>query len=450
MANHRISENTIIREFSTVITEKFWAVGSQYVHADENSWYNAVWTAGEYAKCRNRSYTNNGLYPLPGIDKAKEMQANKFEIMLRQGFRFDPEGVIALHFILLDLNNNKILASQYLTESDFHVTADRLLIDGSFWMVSTTVYIPNTTGLLCAAITEITAEDINNETGFLYNFTSPSEPLTDKKELVETIKASAVIDENFYLTLSLYTEEYKTVEQALKDYIGREPSDLKVEYKVNYGNEIFGYKDLSIANETNYFAPIKIGLDLSGWDINNEEADSQILKIQVSTNITYDNSLMYRETTVTTDVKKVLNPIINDILESQKAISLYPVNVSIENKIEQTVVETNIDRQVVQVLQPMFCEMIKDSIVIENKRITIENLNQPAYLVIAKTKKNEEQTLKNDITVDGKYYFDLSKLTPPSENTTYTLYDEQQRMILGRGYVYTKYVDDVVPSTDNP
>ena len=449
MANnivHRMSKHTLIREFTKNISEKFWNIDGQFINATSRSWDNTIWVSGEYAKYRNKSYTNNGLIPMPQLSNAKELQANRFEVMLEQGFKFSPDGIVGLHCIILDLETQEILISQFLTEDDFQVTSDRLLIDGSFWMTKADIYLPKTTGLLCATITELYADDIDNETGLIYNFNAPSEPLTDKKEMVETIKTSVEIDENFYLTLSLYTLENKTVEQALIDYIGHEPSDVIVDYVINYGNDTLGYKEIKISNEINNFASIKIGLDFSQW----KDTDSEIIDIQVTTNIRYENSLMSKDTLLTTDIKQVINPIINRLLEQNKPDTIYPVNVSIENKIEQTVVETNIDRQVVQILQPIFCEMVTDSIVIENKRIVFENFNQSGYLVISKTKKLDEQILKNDITVDNRYYFDLSKLTPVEENTTYLLYDENQQMILGRGIVYVKYQDPVVPTTDAP
>lgn len=445
MATYKIGENSLIRQFTKSIAENFWFVNSQYIHADENSWNNAIWTIGEFAKHRNKSYNNNGLIPIP-TEKPETLISNKLEIMLQQGFKFSSNGCIGIHCIIADLDSGEILISQLLTEDDFHVTSDRLLIDGSFWMTAATIYIPEKTGTLCASLTELTAEDINFETGLIHNFVAPKEVLIDKKLMIETIKTNVEIDENFYLSLSLNTKENKSVEQALIDYIGHEPADLRLNYIINYGNEEIGYKELEIANSINNFAPIKIGLDLSNW----KEDSSEIINIRVTTNITYENNPMVQETLLTTNVRDVINPIINRLLESNKPDTVYPVNVTIENKVEQTVVKTNIDREVVQILQPVFCEMITNSIVIENKHIVFENFNQSGYLVISETKKLDQQILKNDITVDNRYYFDLSKLQPVDENTTYLLLDEHQQMILGRGYVYVKNENQVVPATDKP
>lgn len=445
MANtiiHRMSKHTLIREFSKNITKKFWCINNQYIYADSNSWDNNVWVSNildsngnivkELAHYRNKSYSNDGLVAMPNESSIKEIQAVRFEIMLEQGFVFSPTGIVGLHCIILDLDSQEILISQFLSENDFKITSDRLLIDGSFWMTKADIYLPKTSGLLCATITELYADDINNETGLIYNFNAPSEQLVDKKEMVETIKTSAEIDENFYLNISLYSLENKSVEQTLIDYIGHEPSNIEVNYDIKYGNESIGYKEFKISNEINKFSPIKIGLDFSDWNDTNNE----IIDIQIITNINYENNPMTRETLLTINIKKVINPIINRLLEQHRPDTVYPVNVNIENKIEQTVVETNTDRQVVQVLQPIFCEMIKESFVIENKHIVFENFNQPGYIVIDKTKKIDEQILKTDVTVDGRYYFDLSKLIPVDSNTTYTIYDENQRMILGSGSVF--------------
>ena len=442
---HGISENTLIRENTKNISEKFWN-NNQYIHADNRSWENTIWVSGEYAKHRNKSYNNNCLVPIPSESLATEMEANRFEIMLKQGFQFSPKGVVGLHCIIIDLDTQEVLISQYLTEDDFNITSDKLLIDGSFWMTSANVYLPKTTGLLSAAISELTSEDIDSETGLIYNFVSPDKPLTEKKDMVDTIKTNAEIDENFYLTIGLYSLENKTVEQTLIDYIGHEPADIDVYYTISYGNDSIGYRDLKISNETNKFVPFKIGLDFSNW----KNTDDELITIKIGTNIVYENNTLSSENILTTNIGDVINPIINRLLSENKPETIYPVNVTIENKIEQTVVETNIDRQVVQVLQPIFCEIINESIVIENKRIVFEKFNQSGYLVISKTKKNDEQILKNEITVDNRYYFDLSKLTPVDEDTTYILYDENQQMILGRGNVYVKFQDNIVPSIDMP
>lgn len=444
---HRIGNNTLIREYTANVSEKFWDVGFQYVHANKNAWDNAVWVSGEFAKRRNKSYTNNGLYTLPEMDKTVELQANRLEIMLKQGFKFSPTGVIGFHCIILDMNTNKIVVSQYLNENDFKVTSDRLLIDGSFWMVSTNIYIPKSTGVLCASITEVTADDINNETGFLYNFTAPSEPLVDKKEMVETIQTNVTFDENFYLTLTLTNSESKSIKQALIDYLNYEPQDVTVEYDIYYGNDDLGYSYLTVSNKDNYFAPIKVGLDFSKF----ESTYLSDIILHVTTNINYDNNLMSSETSLNVNVMELINPIINKVLEQQKPESNYPVDVTIEKIINQTVVETNVDKKVIQIIQPLFCEMIKDSFTIENKRLVFENLNEPAYLVIAKTKQTDEQIIKNDITVDNRYYFDLSKLVPVTQDTTYILYDEAQRMILGKGTVIsaTSNSDNII-SADTP
>ncbi len=450
---YKIGGNTIIRIFTNSITEKFWNNGIQYVHADENSWNNAVWVANiidkngqiinEIAHYRNKIYSNNGLLPLPSINNATEMVANKFEIMLKQGFRFSNNGIVGLHCIIVDLESEEVLLSQFLSEDDFKITSNKLYINGSFWMTKADVYIPKTSGLLGASITEITADDINPETGFIYNFNSPSEPLINKKELVKTIQTKVEFDENFYLTISFNTiDNNKSVEQAFIDYIGHEPSDINVSHTIHYGNDDINYKEIKISNEVNKFAPIKIGLDLSSlssdssvWE-NNENYGK--IEISVTTNIVYDNNPVTRENILIADVRNTILPIITELTKKKKPDTLYPVEVVIKHPINQTVVETNIDRQVIQVLQPTFCEMIKESFAIKNKRISFEKFNQPGYLVIAETNKLAEQILKAEVTVEGTYYFDLSKLIPVDEDTTYTLYDEQQKMILGNGIVYKK------------
>ena len=461
MANYRIGENTLIRRNSTDISEKFWNNGIQFVHADYNSWDNAIWVAdlknssGEVIKklahFRNKNYNNTGLLPIPNESDAKEYVSNLFEIMLKQGFKFSPDGIIGLHCIILNLDTKEVLVSQFLREDDFHITSNRLRIDGSFWMTKADIYIPKISGTLVAAITELTSEDIDSENGFIYNFVSPSEQLNDDKQIIESIKNKAEIDENFYLTVSLTTSELnKSVEQTFYDYINYNPSNVNVEHTINYGNSIIGTKSIKISNETNIFAPIKVGLDISNYTIKeyNRNVDSEI-EIRVTSDIKYDANFISNETVLITKIKDTILPIISDIIKENIPDIIYPVNVNLENKIEQTVVETNIDRQVIQVLQPIFCEMVNNSFVIENKRLTFENFNQSGYLVISETKKTDEQILKNDVTVDGKYYFDLSKLITVDEDTTYTLYDENQKMILGKGIVYSKYPTEI-ESTDIP
>ena len=49
-----------------------------------------------------------------------------------------------------------------------------------------------------------------------------------------------------------------------------------------------------------------------------------------------------------------------------------------------------------------------------------------------------DETIQSDVTSDGKYYFNLTKLTPPKSDIEYKLYLSNNEVEVGSGMIFVK------------
>lgn len=440
---YRINDYSLMRIFDTTLTNEFtietFDTTKQYIERPsdsislDNIWNNTVWFAGEFRTRINKVYTGNPLIPYSESKPFETVNVQQVDVMLQQGYSF--MNVFGLLVNIIDINTNKVYMSRMLRESDFKITSDKELIDGSFWLQACTLFIPKVSKTLSVQITEVTYADISGDgsnIGMIYNFPTDFIPLVSEKPIPDYIISSLKLDNNFYLEVKISTTENKTVEQSILDYFELEIADITVEHVINYGNDTDGYKTIRISNEDDKYLPIKIGLDLSPWSKEGEYTDDN-LNIQVTTEINVNGKLMQREAILHTNITDIINPLIADKITHPD--TNFPVEIKEEVKIEQKVIQTNKETKIIQVYQPIFVELIADELTIENKNISFEKLTVPAYLVIKKTKKLDEQIIESKRTVDDSIYFDISEVVPVDEDTTYEILDKGNLSIIGRGTV---------------
>lgn len=439
----RINDFSLLRSYNTTLTRKYSLIKlggniNQYVEKgiseDERNRIldYTVWYSGQYKNRLNKVYNSNQLISIPEENYNKEFTVKQFDVMIRQGYSF--ENVFGLLVIIIDVNNNIIYNSQILTADDFKITSDKELIDGSFWLLSKTIYIPQVNDILSVQIVEVTYNDIemeNDNIGFIYNYPKDFIPLITEKPIPDYILTSLSLDNNFYLNVKLYTTENKTIEKSILDYFNLSIADIEVSHLINYGNENDGYKTIRVSNEDDKYLPIKIGLDLSDWSESGNATQSTI-DIHVTTEILVNGKLMQREAILHTDILEVINPLIADKITHPE--TNFPVEIKNEQVIEHKTINTPKQIRVVTVPQPVFIEMISDTFKIENKNISFKNLTVPAYLIIA-PQTDDEQLIESKITIDNVIYFDISDFKPVEKECEYQLLNKSNLMIIGKGIV---------------
>ena len=157
------------------------------------------------------------------------------------------------------------------------------------------------------------------------------------------------------------------------------------------------------------------------------------VKIFVSTEINVDGKLMKREVVKEIDTIVTLSPLVADKIEFPEML----VDVKVEKieNVTNTIIQQRTDNKIIPILQPIYIEKINDEITIENKNIAFNNVTNPTYLKINKTKTTDEQYVLSKVTLDNKYYFDCEELIPVAEETTYILIDATNNKIIGKGKV---------------
>lgn len=440
LVNYRISDNVILRQFNNPPAQEFFVKNNHFILANQKSWDSAVWVTGEFEKCVNKTYTNTGLVPYPETEPTYH-DCTLFEVMLKQHYRLD--NLYGLHLIIANLKTGEILFSQMLYEDDFHVTSDKLLIDGSFWMTSTKIYVPGNvnSGVVAATITEIDFDSINPENGYLYNFTAPNIPLQPDNILSQNIQTRLLLDENFYLKIAMYNNSNTSIEQALREEFGildNELAEFDITHDISYGNDNVGWQSITVKNNNDKYGLITLGLNMLPFVdiITADNLQQTNLEIIVQTNIQYNNGEpMQRVNTLITDIKSVLNPLIPKIAELQYPTTIYPVEVKVETNIVQTAINRNKELDVRRIFHPIYIETLKKDFVYGKKNIAFENLLQPAYMVIEKNGNIDKQTIFSKQTADNKYYFDITDIIPPSKNAHYELWDESMQYMIGNGMI---------------
>lgn len=392
-----------------------------------------IWHSGPHKYKINKVYDSVELI-IPKNEDYIIDNVSKCSILLKQGFSWDK--VFGIHILIKDLITENILISKVLPLEKFDISDNVELIDGSFWTNECFFNIIRTNNILSAAITILKYDDIEqidqNNIGLVYNYPTELSPLITEKPIPDFIQTKIEFDDNHFISITPFTTETKTLEQSILDYFGLTIANIGIKHIIKYGVEN-NYKTLSLGNEDNIFGLCNIGLNLFPW--NNPE-NQPIITVFVSTEISVNEKLMKRESSIKCDLNLVLNPFIHDLIKNPETV--FPVNVDKKTVVEQKVIQTNTESKIIPITHPVFVEIISDDIVWENKNIKFPDVNVMAYLIIAKTKTTEEQQIINYSTIDGTYYFNLSEIIVPEENTTYKIVDTVFNMLIGKGNFLVK------------
>lgn len=157
------------------------------------------------------------------------------------------------------------------------------------------------------------------------------------------------------------------------------------------------------------------------------------VNIFVSTEINVDGKLMKREIMKSVDSVITLSPLVIDKIAFPE--TSVDINIEKVENVQNTIIQQRTDNKLIPILQPIYIETVNDEITIENKNISFNNVTNPTYLKINKTKTTEEQYVLSKLTLDNKYYFDCEELVPVSEESTYILIDATSSKIIGKGKV---------------
>lgn len=433
---HRISENTLLKfieitgdlEDFNVVQSEMEMDNKQYFKDEDINF--VVWDSGEHEHSLNKVYSSTPLFPLENVVAPKiSGRYIQLNIMLKQEFNWDNK--FGFHILIKSTKTGDILLSKIVTIDDFKFTNNKELIDGSFWMEEAVSYMPNFDEILSAQVTELNYDDVDvddmsSSLGYIYNYPTELFPLIEEKPVADYIRTEITLDDSHYLNVTLSTNENKTLEQSILDYFEVEVANIEVKHQITYGNGDTQWKSMRIENTDNKYGDLNIGLNLLPW-IDTTDINS-VVEVFVNTEIYVDKKLMSRQAQISTDLQNI-NPILQSNITHPT--TNYPVEVTIEENIEQTVIETKRDTKIVQILQPVYIDIIKQDLTVSARLVSFDSLSNDAYLKIIEP----EQLIASKRTSDDVIYFDLSELQPVEEPTTYELYDRNTNNIIGTGTV---------------
>ncbi len=402
---------------------------SQFIDIDDIS--NIVWYDLKKLNKFNEYPVIRDLTTDPEITLLSLQDSVKFELLVKQGYNWS--SLYGIHVIIKGSQTGNVYISRLFKVDDFTITDNKVLRFGSFWMERSSANIPSHNNIvvnnsaideeLFIQITEITSDDIASDPvnyGLIYNYPVEYQPLVLSKPFPDTIKTNLRFDSNLFLNIFTYTEENKTLERAIKDYFGILPNEIipiEIYYVletsgVNQDTGLTEYEYLRVSNDENNLNPLNVGLNFNKWiDITNS---LQQFLVNCTTHIKIDNKVMMRETSITFDFSSnIIGNIINPIQ------SINEINIVETINVQQTVIENPEKIKIVKVIQPVYVEMITKDFKYERKNIYLP-IDEAAYMIVGSGDKIEKIT--NMLTSDGKYYYDLTMLTPISENIEYNIY----------------------------
>lgn len=433
---HRINDFSLLKFIENqdifpykIIKDEISLINKQFLNVIDLD--NTVWNFSSLSSINhtlNKTFSTLPLFSPTVETQAKSLVSKQVNLVLKQGFTWG--NVFGLHVIIKSSKSNDVLISKIVKQSDFNISANPELIDGSFWLEETIFNIPSIDDTLECQITTVTAEDITS-TGTILNYPYDYVVLIDEKPIPDYIQTQVSFDENNYLDIVVSTTENKTVEQSILDTFELEIADIKVSHLISYGNDIVGYTQIRVSNENNVFNKINVGLNLVSIF---NQTPLELVKIHVSTEILVDNKLIKREALINTDMNAI-NPFLQQVINDIHPTTNYPVSVVQENVVNNTIIEAKQNTKIIPIYQPVFIEFIKDDLIFSNKKITFDKITKPTYLFIAETVGNPEQYIATEITADNKYYFDLSKLQPLTKPTKYELLEIVNLSVIGSGSV---------------
>jgi hypothetical protein len=371
-------------------------------------------------------------------------------LLVRQGFNWrDTFGVLIV--VRESTNPNVPLISRLLRIEDFRATANRELIYGVFWLEEFIFNLPYSTtrGNLSIGIEIVKNSDVNDDPNSAYYGTITNYP-EDLVPLVYEMPTTDNIDfdidfnrTSHILTINPKTKNGDTLQHAIYDYFNIEDNqiiNISLSYEIIYGYTDH-YQTLIISSsEDDLYRKITLGIDfyplLTYYDNNNNLVwnTTQNVDIFVTMNINVNNKVLRRQNyTNPMNVLQQLNQFVLNTVSPPNTI--YPVTYAPLTEVTYDMVKVQERRKIVPLYQYIFAELIDTQIIYEKKNIKFDNVTFPCYLVFKATEKDKEQMIINEQSSDGTYYFNLTKINPLTEPTTYSLIKIDTEMIVGKGEV---------------
>lgn len=399
--------------------------------ADINS---VVWDRGtnDYAHRQNHDHIEGTIYTPPLSSLIRDKEFLNVEFFIPQLFNW--KDIYGIHIIVKGATTDDIYVSKIIKISDFDISESRELYYGQFWMESNNTKIPSVNEDLYIQTTIVKTDQISSE-GYDYNYPNTFEPLIEDKIFPSFITTDLSFDKAKFLHIYPRTLESKTLENSLKDYFGY-PRDkiipITIQHIVSYHGinqntqkyESYQYR---VSNEENNFSECVVGLNLMPLlDIENPE---QIFEITVNTEINVDGKFMYRKNSISTDFGTEIANFLNEFVNPTSVIFQ---DVTETTQVNQTVINKPTSTKIVKVYQPIFVKYIEEDITYSRRNISFENITEKSFMVVG------DETIQSDVTSDGKYYFNLTKLTPPKSDTPYKLYLSNNEVEVGSGMMFAK------------
>lgn len=435
-------------DFLVVSYNNFGALGNHYIEVDdlvfdtetgEVTNYvaeidNVVWDRGTNQYLHRKNYDNiEGTIYTPALSELiRDKNFTNIEFFIPQLFNWG--NVNGIHIIVKGSNTDDIYCSKFLTISDFDISGSREMYYGQFWMESVNVKIPVVAEDLYIQTTIIENEQISVH-GYIYNYPNNFQPLIEEKLYPSFITTDLKFDNNKFLHIFPKTLENKTIENSLKDYFGYSRDKIvpiEISHLIYYeGTNVetgkYENHQLRVSNEENNYNECVIGLNLSPFiDLENPE---QLLDITVVTEINVDGKFMYRENNISTDF---YTEIVNFQSQFVNPTSVIFQDVTETTEVNQRVINKPVTTKIVKVYQPVFVKFIEQDIEYGRYNVTFDNITEKSYMVVG------DETIQSDVTSDGRYYFNLTKLTPPESDIEYHIYLTNNELEIGSGIITVK------------
>jgi hypothetical protein len=434
-------------DFLKVDYSQFGAFGNHYIEvndlvfdgqgnptdyiADINT---VVWDRGsnEYAHRQNHDYIEGTVYTPALSTLIRDKEFLNVEFFIPQLFNW--KNIYGIHLIIKGANTEDIYVSKIIPISGFNISESRELYYGQFWMESNNTRIPSVSEDLYIQTTIITTDQISLE-GYDYNYPNTFEPLIEDKIFPSFITTDLSFDKAKFLHIFPMTLESKTLENSLKDYFGYSRDKIvpiTIQHVVsfqglNQNTQQYETHQIRVSNEENNFSECVVGLNLMPFiDLENPE---ELITITVNTEINVDGKFMYRENSISTDFSTEIANFLDQFVNPTSVIFQ---DVTETTQVNQTVINKPTTTKIVKVYQPIFVKYIEQDITYARTNISFENITEKSFMVVG------DETIQSDVTSDGKYYFNLTKLTPPKSDTPYKLYLSNNETEVGSGMMFAK------------
>jgi hypothetical protein len=400
-----------------------------------------VWFKGPFNQRLNKTFSSPDLIPLSSLTTDNEIVYSG-NMLVRQGFSWN--GVFAILLVVQGMQSGNTLLSRVWQAADMTITdnSDIVLIDGAFFPYSVSFQMPKMSNEpLMASVVYVLTGDIESggsSIGFISSYPNNIryfEPLNSAAPLPDYVVVGVTFDNNQYIVITPSTQETnKSLQQSILDYFGFTSNIVPttIDYLVRVGNDAVGYQNVKISNQDNAFEPVKFGFDFTPW------ANSGAISVYVIMEVTCNNTTLTRQINSIFPYQDNVAPFLNAVVADQE-LTVYPVSITKQSTVTNTVIETAPTVKVVAISQPVYVEMQKQDIIFDSKLISFSQVNVQSLLQIASSSISQQQFVASKQTSDGKFYFDLTELVAPVSGTVYQVFDSNTKLMITSGTVTTNF-----------